>query len=392
MYNQAFIEFLAQNIASAENKDEKAIKMYHDYLDQQYGKLSENASDNSLPAFKNEHARRQFTIVADSTVRAYRTGRVMDASTTASTGVNNATLGIPRVILPLLRRIMPNLFIQNIVNIQALTAPDAKIFFYKAKKHDGNEIGDKTTFDRTYANKAEGLTANNVTMALSTDSITTSTKKLAAQFTYELMVAADAYLGLDVEKELVRAKADEIGLELEADVLNMIYASASAGNVDWHSTAPAGDTTSTAVKDYNKTIYTSILQASNLILKACYVPATWIICGVDFYERIAKLEDFKVEGAGVTNGLIGRQFMGTLSGKWSIYIDPFFVEQDKALLGFKSPNNEFFAGAMFCPYVPAFVTPTVLSPTDFIYSKGMLSWNGMKMLTPQMYATVTVIA
>lgn len=395
MFTNAFVEYLAAQLATGSGAEDTSMQnMYFDYLDKSYGKLSEN--HNGMPIFKDEWARRQFTIAADATVRAYRSGKVankaMDAaSTTTSTGTTNANLGVPRVILPLLRRIMPALFVQNLVGIQALTAPDAKIFYYTPKKHDGNVIGDKSTFSSAYADKAEGLTANNVTFELATGSVTTKTKKLAAQYSFELMTTADVYVALDVEKELVASKAEEINLEIEAEIINMLAASASAGNVDWHSTAPVGDVTSADKKAYDKTLYNAIIDADTNVFKKTYVRTTWIIAGVDFFARLQKLEDFKLDDGISTTAIVGRQRVGTLASRWVVYVDPFFYTADKALLGFKSPNKELYSGAMFCPYIPAFLSPTVMSPTDFIYSKGFLSWNGMKMINGDMYATVTVL-
>ncbi|MDD4292217.1 MAG: hypothetical protein PHX51_08315, partial [Clostridia bacterium] len=124
-----FLQHIAQNM----HADEKVTKVYYDYLDKNYGKISE--SHTGYSNFANEHQRRQFQITLDSTIRAYRSGIFTDdASTTVSTGTTNANLGIPRILPGMLRRIMPNLFAQQICNVQAISAPDAKIFFYKTQK------------------------------------------------------------------------------------------------------------------------------------------------------------------------------------------------------------------------------------------------------------------
>jgi len=386
-----FLQYLSQNL----QKDEKVQKVYFDYLDKNYGKISEN--HNGFPVFANEGQRRNFQITLDSTVRAYRSGLLTDdASTTVSTGTTNANLGIPRILPPMLRRIMPNLFANQICNVQSITAPDAKVFFYKTSKLGSSgtalgEIGDKDTFDRTYADLGEGLVAKNISFEFSSSSLTATTKKLAAEWTLELQIAANAYMNLNVENEMVIGKADEIRLELEGGILNHMASSATAGNVNFYLIPPAGDTTSTAKRDYAKGIYKAIVQANSLIYKKCYVNATWIVAGADACAKIEELEEFKIDTESTNTMALSRQKMGVLAGKWVVYKDPFFVDSLKMLLGFKSSDREFYAGFIFAPFVPAYLTATVISPTTFKFAKGLMSWNGQIMLKGDMFATVTLI-
>ncbi|MDD4292237.1 MAG: hypothetical protein PHX51_08415, partial [Clostridia bacterium] len=222
-------------------------------------------------------------------------------------------------------------------------------------------------------------------------SIEATTKKLAAEWTLELQITANSYMNINVENEMVIGKADEIRLELEGDILNNMYSSATAGNVNFYLKPPAGDTTSTAKRDYAKGLYKAIVQANSLIYKKCYVNATWIVAGADAVAKIEELEEFKIDTESTTSMSLSRQKMGVLAGKWTVYKDPFFVDGLKMLMGFKSTDREFYAGFIFAPFVPAYLTATIVSPTTFKFAKGLMSWNGQIMLKGDMFATVTLI-
>lgn len=395
MYNAAYLSFF-QKYGKGNMKllDDKTF--YENYLDERFGEFS---VADGFSQFKTEHERKQFTRVMDNVEKLYENGLALDdrvASTTTSTGTTNANLQIPQILAPLMRRLMPDLFISQIINTQTLDRPDGRLFFLTPKKGDGTVVGNKASFDRTYARLGEGLVAKNVGFEFTSTPIETFTDKLASEWTLELAVSAKVYMNVNVESEMVKIKATEIRLELEANVLNNIYASATAGNVNWYAIPPDADATTEQKKFYAATLYDAITAANNLIYSKCYVNASWLVTGVDVAERLEKLEKFVIDSgyqasSGVGQMTLARQKMGTLAGRYIVYKDPFFAVQNKILMGFKSSDMEYYAGMIFAPFVPAFLTATVVDPYTFKYSKGFMTWNGMKMVKGDMYATITVL-
>lgn len=387
--NLALLQLMAKN--SAQDKNIQA--MYHAYLDKKWGKLAANASDHSKPDFKSEYDRRQFTIAMENIDYFYHSGAFLDESTTTSTNV--ATIGVPKILPAMLRKIMPDLFIRDLVNISAIPVPEAKVLYYTAYKLSGTDkvqIGQKSSFNRAFANNTEGSdTVKRVTFDLASTNVSAYSKKLAAEWTVELMQDAMAYFNMSVEPLALKAKSIEIGLELDSDILEGILASATGGDTEWSATAPVGDVTTEQKKAYAATLYDAIITAANKIYKKCYTYPNWIVAGVDAVERLEKLENFKLDPL-AANPTVQRQYVGVLNGKFKVYKDPFFTADNKMLLGFKDSNIELYAGFMFCPYVPLYLTGTVENPTVFKFAKGMMTRNAMKMLNGDMFGTVTITA
>lgn len=382
-------------LASAAQSNTKARDQYTKYLEMKWGKLAANSSDHKKPDFKNDYQRLQFMMAAENMDNFYRNGEAVDAAeTTTSTAV--ATVGMPKVLPGMLRKIMPELFIKNLVNIQSIPLPEAKVLFYKTYKvsSDGTalEQGDKTTKSWYATSPGEGVeVTKRTTFGLSSKSVSAESLKLVSEWTKELETDAMGYFAIDVPAAMLRIKSLEIGLETDDMVLAHMLASATGGYVEWSKTYPAGDTTTEQKKAYDKTLYDAIKKCSNQILSKCYVDANWIVGGVDIIERLEVLENFKIDTNGAT-GDIARQYVGVLASKYKVYKDPFFMPADTMLMGFKHNYDELYAGYVWAPYIPLYLTATVESPTKFTFSRGIMSRNAKTMLKGDMFGIVKVVA
>ena len=227
-----------------DNDNPQAMKAYFDRLDKKWGKLTEN--HNGMPIVPTEHLRRQLTIVLENTERMYKQSAYMDANmtiTTTQVGVGGSGVMLPKVLPPIMRRLMPSLITNELLLTQAIPVPDAKIFFLDFLDEDGNRIDLKANFNKDYSNSAgEGEAIKNLQLKMTSDSISAVAKKLKAQWTLELMQDAMAYLSMAVESEMVVGIADQIKLEIEGQLINMMETGATAGNVNWYTVPPAADT------------------------------------------------------------------------------------------------------------------------------------------------------
>jgi hypothetical protein len=85
---------------------------------------------------------------------------------------------------------------------------------------------------------------------------------------------------------------------------------------------------------------------------------------------------------------IGCEAIGTVSNRFTVYRDPYFV-RNKVLVGYKG-GSYLDSGYVYSPYVPLIVTPTIFRPEDFAPTKGVMTRYAKKMVRSDFFGTVTV--
>ena len=88
-------------------------------------------------------------------------------------------------------------------------------------------------------------------------------------------------------------------------------------------------------------------------------------------------------------GTIGAVRAGSLSKKFDVYVDPYFL-RNVVLVGRKG-GSFLESGFVYAPYVPLIVTPTIFQPEDFTPRKGVMTRYGKKMVRADFYGTVTCL-
>ena len=61
------------------------------------------------------------------------------------------------------------------------------------------------------------------------------------------------------------------------------------------------------------------------------------------------------------------------------------------LIGFTNPDRVHHTGAVFAPYVPAYLTGTFENPAVMDFVKGFMTRYAKKVVIGDMYATVTIV-
>jgi hypothetical protein len=309
------------------------------------------------------------------------------------------------VAMPLVRKIFNRLIAMDLVSVQPIDQPTAKIFYLDFKYHDapaGGSAGDSVADirDKDYSTSAETGAVKEIDMEITDETVTAIEKKLKAKWTVELEQDLQAYHKLSAETELTKVLQDQIVREIDGLIIACLLAGATgtgtglgtgAGNVNWNINGYlAGDTTTTYRKDYRKTIYEAIIDASNLIFKKRFNYATWIIGHPDAVVRLEKLEEFKTSENGQPGEYtIGRHLVGTLNDRFKVYKDPFFPVANKLLMGYKGENWTDAVG-FYSPYIPLYVTPKIIDADDFIPRKGLMSRFAYGTLIKDGLATVTL--
>jgi hypothetical protein len=89
-----------------------------------------------------------------------------------------------------------------------------------------------------------------------------------------------------------------------------------------------------------------------------------------------------------TSYAMGVQKVGALNNRFTVYKNPYMLEND-ILLGFRG-SNFLETGAVYAPYVPLIMTPLVYDPVNFTPRKGVMTRYAKKMVRPEFYGKVIV--
>jgi len=301
------------------------------------------------------------------------------------------------VAMPLVRKIFSRLIAMDLVSVQPISQPTAKIFYLDFVYGDtgsGVSKGDSiyAARDKAYATRSvEESSVKDLQLKLTSSDVSAVEKALKAKWSIELEQDLQAYHGLSVEAELMAILQQEITIEIDGLILYSMLQGATAGNINWNINGYLGDDKSTwERKEYRKSLFEALVDAGNSIFKKRYRYGTWIVGHPDAIVRLEKCEDFKyAESDDPYNSQIGRHLVGTLFGRWKVYKDPFWPQPTKLLMGYKGATWSD-TSAYFSPYIPLYTTPLIVDPNDFTPRRGLLSRFAYGTLIGDGLATVTL--
>jgi hypothetical protein len=306
---------------------------------------------------------------------------------------------------PLIRRVFPRLIANDLVSVQPMNQPTGKVFYLDIDYASSGSppvaprVDLPANFNVGYAQAPEATQVPQLGLQIESADVTAETKKLSAKWSMESEQDLFAYHGLNAENELMTATGDEIAREIDREIINDLFTFAGAGNTNWSSTVPiTGPYSLIDPKAYNRTIFDAIIDANANIHSKRYRNATWIVCGTRTARRLEKLDEFRLFPSADPVGTIvqGPNLFGTLSGRWSVYVDPWLDPTlpggaEQMLLGYKG-NAAMDTGYIFAPYIPLLTTAPFTNPDTLTTVRAMMTRFAKKGLIPEAYATVTVTA
>jgi hypothetical protein len=236
-------------------------------------------------------------------------------------------------------------------------------------------------------------------------SITAQTKKLKAKWTPELGQDLNAYHNLDAEVELTSILSEQIGLEIDREILEDLVKGATAGTFYWArspglfvnrttgaeigASAKAPDFTGTVSAWYETLIETINDVSAQIHRKTLRGGANFLVCGPETANILEFTSGFRAK---VTHedekGEVGAVNVGSISKKWDVYVDPYFL-RNVILVGRKG-SSFLESGYVYAPYVPLQVTPTIFGTEDFVPRKGVMTRYAKKMVKPDLYGLVII--
>ena len=239
--------------------------------------------------------------------------------------------------------------------------------------------------------------------------VTAKSRKLKAKWTPELGQDLNAYHNLDAEVELTSILSEQIGLEIDQEMLGELVRGATAATLYW-SRRPGkflDRTTGLPLStDANESLfgadftgnvsmwYETLVETINDVSAAIHRKtlrggANFVVCGPEVANILEFTTGFRANVVhDDAKGTIGAVKAGSLSKKWDVFVDPYFP-RNIVLVGRKG-SSFLESGFVYAPYVPLQVTPTIFGTEDFVPRKGVMTRYAKKMVRPDMYGLVVI--
>ena len=307
---------------------------------------------------------------------------IAESATAGATQAGNiATLN--KVILPVIRRVMPTVIANEIIGVQPMTGPVGQIHTLRVRYADnaagvtaGQEALSPFDIAKSYSGAGgvapaptaamEGTAGNRMSIQVMKQTVEAKTRKLSARWTFEAAQDANAMHGLDVEAEIMAALAMEITAEIDQEVLGSLENLATTGaTFDMTNTAFTG--TPTFVGDRHAVLATLINQQANLVAQRTRRgAANWAVVSPAALTVLqsATTSAFARTTEGTFEAPTNTKFVGTLNGTMRVYVNTYANDAAPVLLGYKG-SGEIDAAAFYCPYVPLMSSGVVVDPNSF---------------------------
>ena len=306
------------------------------------------------------------------------------ATAGATSAGNIATLN--RVILPVIRRVMPTVIANELVGVQPMTGPVGQIHTLRVRYSDtagsgasgavaGEEAlspfkiaeaysGNATTAKADATAALEGAAGNRLSIQILKQTVEAKTRKLSARWTFESAQDAQSQHGIDVEAEIMAALAQEITAEIDQEVIASLTSLAGAASDTYNQAAVSG--TATFVGDEHAALAVLMNRAANRIAQRTRRGAgNWAVVSPTVLTILqsATTSAFARTTEGTFEAPTNTKMVGTLNNAMKVYVNT-YAANDNILVGYKG-SSESDAAAFYCPYIPLMSSGVVLDPSTF---------------------------
>lgn len=310
--------------------------------------------------------------------------KLMESATAGATNsANVATLN--KVILPVIRRVMPTVIANEIIGVQPMTGPVAQIHTLRVRYADtvptggtgvtaGNEALSPFDIARFYSGNEnvskpkaaattalEGKAGNRLSIQILKEVVEAKSRKMSARWTFEAAQDAQAQQGIDIEAEIMAALAQEITAEIDQEILVSLRALPGAATAVFDQASITG--TPTFVGDVHAALAILINRQANLIAARTRRGAgNWVVVSPTALTILqsATTSAFARTTEGVFEAPTNTKFVGTLNNSMRVYVDQYASDDTPVLIGYK--GNEMDAAAFYCPYVPLTSSGVLIDP------------------------------
>jgi hypothetical protein len=309
-----------------------------------------------------------------------------ESATAGATSAGNvATLN--RVILPVIRRVMPTVIANDLVGVQPMTGPVGQIHTLRVRYSDtagtgasGAVAGEEALSPfkiaeaysgNTASGKAastaalEGAAGNKLSIQILKQTVEAKSRKLSARWTFESAQDAQSMHGIDVEAEIMAALAQEITAEIDQEVLASLVSLAGTAGSTYDQATVSG--TATFVGDEHAALAVLINRESNKIAQRTRRGAgNWAVVSPFALTILqsATTSAFARTTEGTFESPTNTKMVGTLNNAMKVYVNTYSADSAAVLIGYKG-SSESDAAAFYCPYIPLMSSGVVLDPATF---------------------------
>ena len=316
-----------------------------------------------------------------------------ESSAGTTTAGNIATLN--RVILPVIRRVMPTVIANELVGVQPMTGPVGQIHTLRVRY--ANSLTDNSAAatsvtageealspfkiaqaysrvpldatDTSYYTGAdtaalEGNGGKQISVQILRQAVEAKSRKLQARWTFEAAQDAQSQHGIDVEAEIMAALAQEITAEIDQEIL-LSLATLASTEYTFNQATVSG--TATYVGDEHAALAVLINRVANLIAQRTRRGAgNWAVVSPASLTVLqsATTSAFARTTEGTFEAPTNTKFVGTLNGAMRVFVNSYAPDTQPVLVGYKG-SSETDAAAFYCPYIPLMSSGVVLDPSTF---------------------------
>ena len=302
------------------------------------------------------------------------------------------------VLMSLIRRTMPTLVGNQMVGVQAMSAPTGRIFaqhvYYGKNKQGGTEtwangtVGTATAFGQAPnpahtgphttekgeklgwpsddGTKYEETQWAEMSFAIDYIDVSVKTRALKGKITTEVVSDLRAVHGLDAEQEIANILQAEIVAEIDREIINRISSEAKTGAQNC-ATAGTFDFSVDADGRWSMEKVQGLLiqierEATIIAQETRRGRGNFILTSpeVAAWLSMANLITNEYGNVGFTPVInpVGISYYGMLTNRFRVFVDPYAVatgsgtdQLHSIIVGYKGANA-YDAGIFYCPYIP----------------------------------------
>jgi hypothetical protein len=313
---------------------------------------------------------------------------------------------INKVMMPLIKRVMPTVMAHELVGVQPLTGPSGLITTMRVRYattspvdgtgiirgqealspyltgawYSGNEDAREGMAGAADTAILEGVGGNEVNIEFVKQDVKAGTRRLKARFTLEAMQDAQSQYGANVEQELTSVLAQQIVVDIDQEILAKLRAIAGVQRDEFDMNQVSG--VATSIVDEHAALAVLINKQSNDIARRTrQSSANWMVVSHTVLSLLqsAGASQFARTTEGDFEAPTNNKYVGTLNGSLKTYVNTYATDDD-ILIGYKG-SDEISAAAYYCPYIPVMSSGTITDPNTFEHVMALVTRYGFVAMT-----------
>ena len=325
--------------------------------------------------------------ITETVLENARRAVLNEHATMGATQASNVAI-INKVMMPLIKRVMPTVMAHELVGVQPLTGPAGiittlRVRYATTSPVDGTGIvagqealspylvgawytGNEDMDNPGAADTAvlEGVGGNDMSIELVKQDVKAGTRRLKARFTLEAMQDAQSQYGVNVEQELTSVLAQQIVVDIDQEILSKLFAIAGVARATFDQAQVSG--VATTVVDEHASLASLINQQANDVSRRIRMgAANWMVVSPNVLSLLqsAGASQFARTTEGSFEAPTNNKYVGVLNSTLKTYVNTYATD-DTILLGYKG-SDEVSAAAYYCPYIPVMSSGTIVDPNTF---------------------------